>query len=144
MDFFEAARRLKLEGIIAKRADGYYSSDSRSREWLKIKAKRRQEAVIGGFTRNEGTDKYFSTLAIGVYNIEGKLHYIGKVGTVFHAAMQKALMGKFERLVTKQCPVETIPDVDEPSQFRPQRLGAKPTWLKPLLVCEIEFAEINQ
>lgn len=144
IDFFDAARRLKLEGIIAKRADGYYSSDSRSREWLKIKAKRRQEVVVGGYTRNEGTDKYFSALAIGVYNAEGNLHYIGKVGTGFDAAMQKTLIGKFEKLVTKRCPFETIPDVDEPSQFRPQRLGAKPTWLKPVLVCEIEFAEITR
>jgi bifunctional non-homologous end joining protein LigD len=33
--------------------------------------------------------------------------------------------------------------VDEPSQFRPRRLGAKATWLKPELVCEVEFAEIT-
>lgn len=143
IDFLDAAKRMKLEGIIAKRADSYYSSDSRSREWLKIKAKRRQEVVIGGYTRNEGTEKYFSALAIGVYDNKGILKYIGKVGTGFNQSMQKELMAKFEKLSTKTCPFETTPDVDEPSQFRPQRLGAKPTWLRPKLICEIEFAELT-
>ena len=143
IDFFDAAKRMKLEGIIAKRADSFYSSDSRSREWLKIKAKRRQEVVIGGYTRNEGTEKYFSALALGVYDAKGKLKYIGKVGTGFNQTTQKELMAEFDKLATKTCPFETTPDVDEPSQFRPQRLGAKPTWLKPKLICEIEFAELT-
>ncbi|MGM9475243.1 DNA ligase D [Pedobacter sp. GSP4] len=143
IDFFDAAKRMKLEGIIAKRADSYYSSDSRSREWLKIKAKRRQEVIIGGYTRNEGTGKNFSALAIGIYDRKGKLHYIGKVGTGFNQAMQKELMAEFEKIKAQKCPFGTVPDVDEPSQFRPQRLGAKPTWLIPKLICEIEFAELT-
>jgi bifunctional non-homologous end joining protein LigD len=143
IDFFDAAKRMKLEGIIAKRADSYYSSDSRSREWLKIKAKRRQEVVIGGYTRNEGTEKYFSALAVGVYDSKGNLNFIGKVGTGFNQATQRELMARFDKLTTKICPFESEPDVDEPSQFRPQRLGAKPTWLKPQLICEIEFAELT-
>lgn len=143
IDFFDAARRMGLEGIIAKRSDSFYSSDSRSREWLKIKAKRRQEMVIGGYTRNEGTGKYFSALALGVYGSNGKLTYVGKVGTGFTQRIQKELMAAFEKLETGTCPFETAPDVDEPSQFRPQRLGARPTWLKPRLICEIEFAELT-
>jgi bifunctional non-homologous end joining protein LigD len=35
------------------------------------------------------------------------------------------------------------PDVDKPSRFRPKRLGAKPTWLKPELVGEVAFAEVT-
>src|SRR5690606_18985913 len=30
-----------------------------------------------------------------------------------------------------------------PSRFRPRRLGAKPTWLKPKLVCEVNYAEVT-
>jgi len=143
IDFFDAAKRMKLEGIIAKRADSYYSSDSRSRDWLKIKAKKRQEVIIGGYTRNEGTEKNFSALALGVYDSKGRLNYIGKVGTGFNQTTQKELMAEFEKLTTKACPFEKTPDVDEPSRFRPQRLGAKPTWMKPKLICEIEFAELT-
>jgi len=143
IEFFEAAKQMGLEGIIAKRTDSLYSSDARSGEWLKIKAKRRQEVVIAGFTRNEGTVKNFSALAIGVYDAKGVLHYIGKVGTGFNLARQKEMMKLFEPLITGESPFEVEPDVDEPSQFRPRRMGAKATWLKPVLVCEIEFAEIT-
>jgi bifunctional non-homologous end joining protein LigD len=34
-------------------------------------------------------------------------------------------------------------DVDKPTRFRPKRMGAKPTWLKPELVCEVGFAEVT-
>jgi bifunctional non-homologous end joining protein LigD len=34
-------------------------------------------------------------------------------------------------------------DVDKPTRFRPKRMGAKPTWLKPELVCEVAFAEVT-
>ncbi|HTK21267.1 MAG TPA: DNA ligase D [Mucilaginibacter sp.] len=143
IDFFESAKKMELEGIIAKRADSLYTSDARSREWLKIKAKRRQEVVIAGFTKNEGTVKYFSALAIGVYDQKGVLRYIGKVGTGFNDTKQKEMMAQFKPLITNDSPFDIEPDVDEPSQFRPRRLGAKATWLKPELVCEVEFAEIT-
>lgn len=143
IEFFEAAKRMNLEGIIAKKADSLYTADARSREWLKIKAKKRQEVVIAGFTKNEGTGKYFSALAIGVYDKTKTLRYIGKVGTGFNDRMQKEMMEQFKPLITKDSPLDVEPDVDEPSQFRPRRLGAKATWLKPKLVCEIEFAEIT-
>ena len=143
IEFFEAAKKMKLEGIIAKRANSTYTSDARSREWLKIKAKRRQEVVIAGFTKNEGTGKYFSALAIGVYDGKGILRYIGKVGTGFNDTKQKEMMALFKPLIISESPFDVEPDVDEPSQFRPRRLGAKATWLKPELVCEVEFAEIT-
>jgi bifunctional non-homologous end joining protein LigD len=143
IEFFESAKKMKLEGIIAKRADSLYTSDARSREWLKIKAKRRQEVVIAGFTKNEGTGKYFSALAIGIYDQKGVLRYIGKVGTGFNDTKQKDMMAQFKPLIANESPFDIEPDVDEPSQFRPRRMGAKATWLKPELVCEVEFAEIT-
>jgi len=142
--FYESAKRMKLEGIIAKRADSLYTGDARSREWLKVKAKLRQEVVIAGYTRNEDGGKNFSALAVGVYNEAGVLKHIGKVGTGFNEVMQKDLLKRFKKLETKVCPFDVIPDVDEPSRFRPKRLGAKPTWLLPQLVCEVEFAEISR
>jgi len=52
--FFDAACRAGLEGIVAKRADSRYRG-ARTRDWLKIKCQRRQEFVIGGFTRPRGS-----------------------------------------------------------------------------------------
>jgi len=142
IEFFNAAQRIGLEGIIAKKASSIYTSDLRSREWLKIKVHRRQEVVIAGFTKNEGTGKPFSALALGVYD-NGTLRYVGKVGTGFNDKMQKEMMAQFKPLITDKSPFEVEPDVDKPSRFRPQRLGAKPTWLKPELVGEVAFAEVT-
>ena len=141
-EFFEAAKKIGLEGIIAKKADSPYSPDVRSRDWLKIKVHQRQEIIITGFTKNEGTSKSFSALTMGVYD-NGHLRYVGKVGTGFNDKMQKEMMAQFKPLITDKSPFDVEPDVDKPSRFRPQRMGAKPTWLKPELVGEVEYAEIT-
>jgi bifunctional non-homologous end joining protein LigD len=142
VEFFKAAEKIGLEGIIAKKADSVYTSDLRSKEWLKIKVQRRQEVVIAGFTKNEGTAKAFSALILGLY--DGKtLKYVGKVGTGFSDKLQKEMMAEFKPLITDKSPFDVEPDVDKPSRFRPQRMGAKPTWLKPELVGEVNFAEVT-
>ena len=143
IEFFNAAERIGLEGIIAKKASSVYTSDLRSKEWLKIKVQRRQEVIIAGFTKNAGTSKSFSALVLALYDDKGKLQYAGKVGTGFSDKLQKEMMEQFKPLITDKSPFEVEPDVDKPSRFRPQRLGAKPTWLKPELVCEVAFAEVT-
>ncbi len=142
IEFFKAAEKIGLEGIIAKKASSVYTSDLRSREWLKIKVHKRQEVIITGFTRNEGTSKPFSALTMGVYD-DGQLRYVGKVGTGFNDKMQKEMMALFKPLITDKSPFDIEPDVDKPSRFRPKRMGAKPTWLKPELVGEVAFAEVT-
>ncbi|MBV8663868.1 MAG: hypothetical protein JO107_12260, partial [Hyphomicrobiales bacterium] len=51
-EVFEAARRAGAEGVIAKRADAPYAS-GRSDAWLKIKAARRDDAMIIGYMLSE-------------------------------------------------------------------------------------------
>jgi bifunctional non-homologous end joining protein LigD len=141
-DFFEAAQRMGLEGIIAKKADSTYTPDLRSREWLKIKVHKRQEVIIAGFTKNADTPKSFSSLLLGVYE-GGALQYVGKVGTGFSDKLQKEMMAKFKPLITDESPFKEIPDVNKPSRFRPNPPKAKATWLKPELVCEVAFSEVT-
>jgi bifunctional non-homologous end joining protein LigD len=143
IEFFNAAERIGLEGIIAKKTSSVYTSDLRSKEWLKIKVHRRQEVIIAGFTKNAGTSKSFSALVLALYDDKGELRYAGKVGTGFSDKLQKEMMEQFKPLITDKSPFEVEPDVDKPSRFRPQRLGAKPTWLKPELICEVAFAEVT-
>jgi bifunctional non-homologous end joining protein LigD len=142
LDFFEAAKKMGLEGIMAKRSASTYKPDSRSKDWLKIKVNQRQEVVIGGFTNNEGSAKQFSSLLLGVYE-KGKFQYVGKVGTGFTEKIQKDMMEKFKPLITKRNPFTIEPDVNKPSRFRPNPPKATATWLKPELVCEVSFAEVT-
>jgi bifunctional non-homologous end joining protein LigD len=46
---------------MAKKSDSTYMPGLRSKEWLKVKANKRQEMVIGGYTKNEDTSKLFSS-----------------------------------------------------------------------------------
>lgn len=141
-DFFAAAKRMGLEGIVAKKRDSSYSPDLRSKEWLKIKVHKRQEVVIGGFTKNEGSAKKFSSLLLGIYEGD-KLHYVGKVGTGFSDKLQNEMMIQFKPLIISKAPFAEIPDVNSPSRFRPNPPKATANWLKPRLVCEISFAEVT-
>jgi len=140
--FFKTAKEMGLEGIIAKKKDSVYLPGLRSQEWLKIKANKRQEMVIGGYTINDDTAKPFSSLLVGVY--EGsKFVYTGKVGTGFNIATQKSILQKLKPLLTKKPPFNEIPDINKPSRFRPDPPHATAYWVKPKIVCEVSFTEMT-
>jgi len=141
-EFFDAARELGLEGIIAKRTDSLYYPGNRSKDWLKIKVSKRQEVVIGGYTRNTGSSKLFSSLLLGVYD-DGDFMYVGKVGTGFKDEQQREMLELFKPLISEQSPFSSIPDYNKPSRFRPNPPKASATWLKPSIVCEVSFTEVT-
>jgi bifunctional non-homologous end joining protein LigD len=127
-DFFYKVRELEGEGIIAKRADSVYES-RRSDAWLKIKAEKRQEAIIVGFTKPRKSRGYFGALVLGLYE-DGELKYIGHTGTGFSEAALRSLYEKLLRLKTSKSPFKNEPKTNMPV-----------TWVKPKLVCEIRFTE---
>ncbi|MHA4844330.1 DNA ligase D [Flavitalea antarctica] len=140
--FFEMAKEMNLEGIIAKKADSEYVPGARSPAWVKIKTSTRQEVIIGGYTSNEGSSKLFSSLLVGVMK-DGKLHYTGKIGTGFTQKMQQEMMKKFKPLIRKSCPFIEVPDINKPSRFRPDPPKASATWLKPELIAEVSYRELT-
>ncbi len=142
-DLLEAAQSLGLEGIIAKKEDSVYRQGDRSSDWLKLKVNKRHEVVIGGFTRNEGSRKQFSSLLVGVFEHK-VLQYTGKIGTGFSDKLQQEMMALFKPLISATCPFPEVPDINKPSRFRPNPPKATATWLKPVLVCEVSYAEITQ
>lgn len=141
-EFLAAASKLGMEGIMAKQASSHYSPGDRSKTWLKVKASKRHEVVIGGFTQNEDSSKLFSSLLVGVYE-KKKLIYTGKIGTGFNHKMQQEMMTLFRKRIIKTPPFAAEPDVNKPSRFRPNPPHATVTWLKPELVCEVSYAEIT-
>lgn len=142
-EFFKLSEKMGLEGIIAKKAGSQYFPGTRTKEWLKIKTQTRHEVVIGGYTKNEGSNKSFSSLLVGVYE-KGKLQYTGKIGTGFNVKQQGEMMKKFKPLVIKKSAFTTIPDINKPSRFRPDPPKASAVWLKPKLVCEVSYREVTE
>jgi bifunctional non-homologous end joining protein LigD len=128
-EFYEKASAAHLEGIVSKRADAPYRS-GRGKSWLKIKCVHAQEFVIGGYAKSEVRGKPFSSLLIGTYD-DGKLNYAGKVGTGFNANDLKNLAKRFAPLARKSSPFADVPAAE--------RKGA--VWLKPELVCAVNFTE---
>jgi bifunctional non-homologous end joining protein LigD len=142
LEFFAAAAKMGLEGIMAKQSDSPYIPDSRSKQWLKIKANQRQEVIIAGYTKNEDSAKPFSSLLLGVYD-KGKLRYAGKVGTGFTEKMQRELLDKFKPLIRKKSAFAIEPDINKPSRFQPKSTNATATWLDPSLICEVSYTEVT-
>jgi bifunctional non-homologous end joining protein LigD len=126
---FRAARRRGHEGIVAKRAQGPYFSGRRTREWLKIKAVLRQEAVIVGYTRPQRSRQYFGALVLAVRK-GGKWQYVGRAGTGFDRASFKFIHAKLSTLQSRRKPIEA----EVPGE-------GVTTWVRPRLVCEVKFTE---
>ncbi|HEX6333259.1 MAG TPA: DNA ligase D [Flavisolibacter sp.] len=139
---FAQAQALHLEGIMAKRPGSPYTIGKRTKDWLKIKTEKRQELVIGGYTLNEGTNKLFSALLLGIME-NGKFQFLTPVGTGFNNAMQREILKKLKPHVTTKCPFETVPEYNKPSRFRPNPPKATVTWVKPRLVAEISYRELT-
>jgi bifunctional non-homologous end joining protein LigD len=129
--FFKNACRLGLEGIISKRRDQPYRP-GRNDGWLKTKCVLRQEFVIGGFTDPEGARIGIGALLIGYYDNRQRLIFSGKVGTGFTQTSAVDLRRRLERLEQPGWPF-----VERP----PGPLGRNAHWVRPRLVCEVEFTE---
>ncbi|MBI3630115.1 MAG: DNA ligase D [Candidatus Rokubacteria bacterium] len=127
-EFHRAACDQGLEGVMAKRADSRYTG-ARTRDWLKIKCQLRQELVIGGYTKPQGSRARFGALHLGVHD-KGRLVYVGKVGTGFDA---KTLESVYHALRPLERPTSPF-DVGAPG-------GGGHHWVEPRLVVEVRFTE---
>ena len=127
-EILDKACALGLEGLIGKQAGAVYTS-GRTRSWVKLKCRARQDFVIGGYTPPKGSRSGFGALLVGTFDAGGKLRFAGKVGTGFDAEMLSALRRRF-------APLERP---DPPFENPPKEKGV--TWLRPALVCEVAYAE---
>jgi len=128
--FFDQACRHGLEGIVSKRRDLPYQPGRHS-GWLKTKCVKRQEFVIGGFTDPEGMRAGLGALLIGYYEGD-RLVFCGKVGTGFTHKAAIELRARLDRLEQNTCPFVPPP---------PSAVARRAHWVKPALVCEVEFTE---
>ncbi|MFL5741192.1 MAG: DNA ligase D [Flavisolibacter sp.] len=139
---FEQAAELHLEGVMAKRSGSVYNMGERTKDWLKIKTEKRQELIIGGYTHNEGSNKLFSALLMGIME-NGKFEFVTPVGTGFNKKMQEEIIKKLKPYEVKACPFASVPEYNKPSRFRPHPPKASVTWVKPVLVAEIAYRELT-
>jgi len=137
---FAQAQSLHLEGVMAKKAGSIYTIGKRTKDWLKIKTEKQQELIIGGYTLNEGSNKLFSALLLGIIE-EKNFQFVTPVGTGFNRKMQEEILKKLKPHITPVCPFATVPEYNKNSRFRPNPPKATVTWVKPKLVAEISYRE---
>jgi bifunctional non-homologous end joining protein LigD len=125
--FYDRACRMGLEGIISKQ-NAPYRSD-RGMAWVKVKCIASQEFVIVGFTDPKGARAGFGALLLGVYEPDGGLTYVGRVGTGFDDRSLKALHAKLKALEQERSPLRNPPGGSTRDVH----------WVKPSLLADVAF-----
>jgi ATP-dependent DNA ligase len=137
-DIIEAARRLKLEGLVAKRLGSRYEPGERSTAWQKMRLNRSQEFVVGGY--NPGNP--FDASLVGYYNDAGALLFAARVRAGFTTASRRSVFRRFGTPLDC-CPFANLPmgkhggwnegvSVEDMNTM---------TWVAPELVVQVAFVE---
>jgi len=127
LEAFRMAKRRGYEGLVAKDLSSPYV-EARSTKWLKVKARQEEEFVICGYTKPAGSRNHFGALLLGAYD-EGRLRYVGKVGTGFARKTLAALHRQFQPLLRTQSTLVNPP----------REKGV--VFLAPRLIAQISFQE---
>lgn len=128
----EATRASGLEGVLAKRLDSPYEPGVRTRQWLKVKNHLSQDFVVGGYLPGVGSRGRLGALLLGVYEDDGKLCWVGRVGTGFTDAELSRLVRLLDPLRRDRTPFDRPP---------PRPVAKEALWVEPELVVEVEFTE---
>ncbi len=126
--FFAEIERMRLEGMIAKKADSRYRG-GRWRDWLKVRSDLTDDFVVVGYTKPKGGRAGFGALHLAQYE-GGELRYAGRVGSGFDEQLLEDARKALDTAVVKAPPCSgTVPT------------GRDHVWVEPLLVAEVRFKE---
>jgi ATP-dependent DNA ligase len=114
------------EGVMAKDAGSVYEEGVRSKHWRKIKTTTTVDCIIVGYTHET---RVISALVLALYD-RNKLVFIGRVGTGFTEEFLTDLKQSLDKIAIEQPPISTTSDTEV-------------TWVKPEMVCEVEYLEVT-
>lgn len=126
----DAAAKLTLEGVLAKRLGSTYRPGVRSPDWVKVKHERTGDYVIGGWRPGR---RALGAVLVGVPGLRG-LRYRGRVGGGISAADERELLALLGPLRVADSPF------DQPLP----RMDAKgAVFTRPELVVEVRYANLT-
>jgi bifunctional non-homologous end joining protein LigD len=135
----EAARQQGLEGIVAKHRDSIYEPGRRTGSWVKVRARKGQELVIGGYKPGANG---FDYLLIGYYKGD-QLVFVAKLKNGFNPAIKRDIAARFSELRTDTCPFDNLPEAK--NARRGEAITAEVMksihWLRPELVAQVDFVD---
>ena len=124
-----SACRMRLEGIVCKKADAPYRA-GRGHGWLKLKCSGRDELIVLGWTPPGGRRTGIGALHLGYFDPAGRLHYAGAVGTGFS---DRELTSLRERLNPMAAPPP------EGLQVSGDPIDPLVHWVRAELVVEVQY-----
>ncbi|NMB01595.1 MAG: hypothetical protein GX971_08805 [Firmicutes bacterium] len=123
------AKEQQLEGIISKHQDSPYLPGVRSAWWRKSKIRRSLDCVVVGLRLR---DEKVRSLAVGLYQNDDSLLYIGNVGSGL-GQDELVFLRESINLLAHNSPLVTNPPGG----------GVDWIWFKPHLVVEVEYLELT-
>jgi len=129
-ELFREAVRLGFEGVVAKRLGEPYRG-GRSSAWRKVKREPTGDFLVVGFTAPRGSRGGFGALELASLE-SGRLVHVGRVGAGFTQEDLEATRPRLEGLRRATAPCEGAPTKTK---------GRGPTWVEPVLVCEVRYHE---
>jgi len=129
---------LGQDGIMAKRIDQPYQPGVRG--WVKVKHRSTADCVLGGYRLAKDGDGVGSLL-LGLFDAEGRLHYVGHTSS-FRAAERRAIL---EALAPLEGGAGFGADARSPGGQSRWSAGREAEWvpLEPVLVCEVSFDRVE-
>ncbi len=119
---------------MSKRADAAYRPGRRTRTWLKVKASRERDFVVGGWTE-ERTDEFpMGSLLLGVPAGDA-LRYVGRAALGFGDRRAATVRAELAALAADGFPFDA----------RPSRATARVArWVRPERRARVRFLEITR
>ena len=131
--WFRDPGALRLDGVIAKRAEATYATGERT-AMQKVKRMRTADCVVGGFRYAAG-GRQVGSLLLGLYDGDGRLHHVGFTSS-FSAAQRATLLPKLRPFFGGSGFTGHAPG--GPSRWASER-SAQWEPLEPKLVCEVRY-----
>jgi len=118
-----------MEGVVAKRTDSPYLPGVRSRAWTKVVLTSRDEFVVGGWLPGDGRRAGgIGALLLGLPTADGRLRFVGGVGTGFSDAELRRLEEALGPTATTTSPFT-------------EELPGKAVFVTPTLVVDVAYRE---
>lgn len=129
----DASEAFRLEGVVAKRRGSVYQPGARARSWLKIKHRRSQSVVVGGWRPGQGNRHgTVGSLLLGIPDGD-LLRYVGRAGSGFSDAGLAEADRLLAPLARAASPFEDVPPEDARDAH----------WVEPSLVGEVYYTEVT-
>ena len=131
----DVARAHRLEGVVSKRRRSRYEPGRRSPAWVKSPLVNTQEVLVGGWTPGQGRRAgTIGALLLGAYDGQGRLRFLGHVGTGFTDAALDVLAKSLKPLAR---PDSAFDDEIPAVEARAAR------WVHPALVGEVVYRTLT-